>query len=513
MKAIATFRVNQAKSYEINYQEIAGTKYLIAPVTIMTEGVHTGSSGSVLHKGDILKNSVDQWNGIPTIPYHPSNNGQYVSVNALSQAKNDINGKLFNVHFDEESNNLNADAWLDVSKLENKTPELLQALEAGQEVNVSVGEGGDIVQESGEFNGEGYIGYNDNYRPDHLAILMNENGACSLEDGCGIRGYSEDSPTFIYEKTRDDIKKEITVNKEYREFIRLVDSVVEGMYENAYTWIVEIYDDYFVYEYDPRGAEQRKYLRQMYTYSDTDKEVTLVGDPVEVVKNVSYEIKANSQQKEPENIKTNTQNKGGSEMGCECTEEKKAKVDKLINANTGFGEDDREMLEGLSDKVIDNMTANAVQEEPTKEEPKTETKQTQEAPTSPEKTIVTKEDVITAMKSMSNEELYGTVFSEEDQKAIKRGLKGYEDSRQAYISKLKDRDNVKNAYSEEQLKSFDLEKLEEIATLVGEDKHDNITSYLGVGGPTSTVATGGPEKEGREAMILPSDNFEKKEDK
>ena len=35
-------------------------------------------------------------------------------------------------------------------------------------------------------DGRAYIAIARKYRPDHLAILLNERGACSIQDGCGV---------------------------------------------------------------------------------------------------------------------------------------------------------------------------------------------------------------------------------------------------------------------------------------------------------------------------------------
>ena len=39
---------------------------------------------------------------------------------------------------------------------------------------------------TGDWNGKAYVGIARNYRPDHLAILPDMKGACSIADGAGL---------------------------------------------------------------------------------------------------------------------------------------------------------------------------------------------------------------------------------------------------------------------------------------------------------------------------------------
>jgi hypothetical protein len=63
--------------------------------------------------------------------------------------------------------------------------EVVNRLRAGQPVEVSTGYFADMEATNGVWNGAAYTGITRNIRPDHLALLPDEVGACSWVDGCG----------------------------------------------------------------------------------------------------------------------------------------------------------------------------------------------------------------------------------------------------------------------------------------------------------------------------------------
>ena len=60
-----------------------GREYIVVPVTMMVEGVHQGSQGSLLHTAEELGKIPESWNGIPVTVGHPAVEGKFVSANSL----------------------------------------------------------------------------------------------------------------------------------------------------------------------------------------------------------------------------------------------------------------------------------------------------------------------------------------------------------------------------------------------------------------------------------------------
>jgi hypothetical protein len=172
--------------YSLRRVQHQGRQHLVAPVVMMVEGVHSGSHGAVLHLAEELGRIPGSWDGIPVTIGHPEdNNGQGISANSPTVIDREAVGRVYNTHMDGDK--LKAEVWLDEQRLIAVAPNAYQAIEQGNILEVSVGVFTDQQVEEGEHQGEHYVAIARNHRPDHLAILPDERGACSTEDGCGIR--------------------------------------------------------------------------------------------------------------------------------------------------------------------------------------------------------------------------------------------------------------------------------------------------------------------------------------
>jgi hypothetical protein len=183
--------------YTIAVRKHQGEKHLIVPVVMMVEGVHNGSHGPLYHPAEELGKFPESWNGIPVIVRHPQKDGVYVSANSPDIVDDQVIGRVYNTKF--EDGKLKAEVWINEHKASLVYPEILSCLRKGQPIDVSVGVFTDDEYISGEWNGEKYVGIAKNHRPDHLALLPNERGACSWTDGCGIRLNKEgNTPLEVY---------------------------------------------------------------------------------------------------------------------------------------------------------------------------------------------------------------------------------------------------------------------------------------------------------------------------
>jgi len=70
----------QTADYRIRHETYRGRQYMIVPVVMMVEGVHSGSRGALLHTTEELRNSARQWENMPVVIDHPERNGQYISA-------------------------------------------------------------------------------------------------------------------------------------------------------------------------------------------------------------------------------------------------------------------------------------------------------------------------------------------------------------------------------------------------------------------------------------------------
>lgn len=181
MGDIQQISTNQT-GYQARRSKFDGREHLVVPVVMAREGVMNGAFVSAQELGRF----VESWNGRPVPVLHPKMEGQAISANAPSILERTI-GKLFNAHMDGSA--LKAEAWLDINKADILGyGELLNALETGtMQLDVSTGYFSEVEQRGGEFNGNQYQTVHTHLRPDHLALLPGEIGACSWADGCGVR--------------------------------------------------------------------------------------------------------------------------------------------------------------------------------------------------------------------------------------------------------------------------------------------------------------------------------------
>ena len=174
-----------AKNYTIREEQLGGRTHLVVPIIMMTQGVHRGSHGPILHLADELGKFPGAWDGIPVSINHPQEDGQNVSANQPHILDEYVVGRVFNTMMDGQK--LKAEAWLDPQLLEKVSPEAMAYIKLGKPLDVSVGVFTDEDMQAGDYGEEHYEAVARNHRPDHLALLPGGTGACSWSDGCGVR--------------------------------------------------------------------------------------------------------------------------------------------------------------------------------------------------------------------------------------------------------------------------------------------------------------------------------------
>ncbi|MFA5049190.1 MAG: DUF2213 domain-containing protein [Patescibacteria group bacterium] len=176
------------ENYTIRHTTHQGKPFIIVPVIMMVEGVHRGSHGPLLHTIEDLGRFPGSWDGIPIVIDHPQDEeGNYVSANSPKIIDTRTVGRTYNTSVD--GTRLRSEAWLSEDALRQISPDVLASLERNEMIEISVGvfTEDERLDTNGDWNGEEYNAIARNHRPDHLALLPGGTGACSVEDGCGIR--------------------------------------------------------------------------------------------------------------------------------------------------------------------------------------------------------------------------------------------------------------------------------------------------------------------------------------
>ncbi|MEX0980636.1 MAG: hypothetical protein WDZ47_00975 [Bacteroidales bacterium] len=153
----------------------------VCPVVLMVEGVHVGSGGAVYYSAAVLRASAAKWNRTSVLVTldHPQVDGMNQSVYFNAETMRTVIGLVKNVRYSEAKKGLCGEIHI------NSTHPQLGTFQQYREVSIGVFP--TIKEETGIWNEEVYSYVAETMEPDHLALLTADVGACSFEDGCGVR--------------------------------------------------------------------------------------------------------------------------------------------------------------------------------------------------------------------------------------------------------------------------------------------------------------------------------------
>ena len=182
MRAMQTLQLNSGK---LRYEVREGRRFWVAPLTMIVPGVLNGSQGALYYPPDEISKTHRAWHGVPVTVNHPDKNGMPCSI--MEEGIWDKFGiGLVQFPTVNDDGKLLAEAWIDEALCRSRRPDILQNLRAGRTIELSTGLFTDNHPSKGDHNGKPYTHIARNYRPDHLAILPDTPGACSVKDGCGV---------------------------------------------------------------------------------------------------------------------------------------------------------------------------------------------------------------------------------------------------------------------------------------------------------------------------------------
>lgn len=342
------------KGYTPLLEVINEVPHYVVPVVMMVEGVHNGSGGRTFHSSQELSNSVELWQNAPVTIHHPVIGDEFVSVHEDGIEEQYVVGYVSEAVM--KDNKLTATLKLNCEKLNQLSPETVQAIQNGNIMEVSIGVFTDTEEKEGEWNGETYERIAHNHRPDHLALLPGEVGACSVKDGCGLRvnnnkkegGTNVDVVTVNSEMLKH-LNKEgfavvpITINQEgFSAIMNRIYNMLNSMdTQGVYYYLEEAYDGYLVY--NKRTEDGKSELYKQTYQTNADGTIELTGEPVKVTRKIEY-IQVNNEKEE------------------EMCEPCKERVNELIaHESTHFDETDREWLEALTEDKLDKLVPKNMQ--------------------------------------------------------------------------------------------------------------------------------------------------------
>lgn len=335
-------------------------EYLVASATLIVPGVLNGNQGPILYTSEENKINVAAWNHVPLTDDHPS---QPVSARTPNVLKDIYLGVLLNAHVNSKGE-LKGELWFDIEALNENRPGWVSRIESGTQVELSTGLGLDLNQTSGVTNsGESYKAIAHNYKPDHVAILFEKKGACSLNDGCGVNN-SKDGVCESCKKA--SVKFSLTENskRSHGEIHELLSQALnpnrsksEVDFDN-HAWIQEVFDDSLIYE------KKGDLFKVSYVIDDSDS-VTF-GEHSKVEKKIKYVPANNEKGTESDSKKESDHIKGQGKL-IEVTKlnfnhflkgadmsglDRDAVINGLITNCDCWSEEDKEVLNGFSDDKL-----------------------------------------------------------------------------------------------------------------------------------------------------------------
>lgn len=162
-----------------------GREFLVGRAVILREGVLNGSKGPIYYPKRLFAEYADWWNGVFATVRHPTENDKPVSARRQEVIDRYGVGHTFNAEGGEV---LSVDVYVDVLDATRVDPRIVNAMRRGDPIELSTGvfTSETPAEPSAAFNNTPYQFVANTLRPDHLAILPDETGACSITDGCGL---------------------------------------------------------------------------------------------------------------------------------------------------------------------------------------------------------------------------------------------------------------------------------------------------------------------------------------
>lgn len=177
---------------ELRHETLNGESYLVAPVVAIQEGVYMyprangrGIKREFLNSEE-LEDSEPEWEGVPlTIP-HPEDDKGRPGLITNRETTHTAVGLFRNVGVKDGS--LVGETWIEeaaVGTVNGDLAEYVDGIESGRPQEVSTGYRANTDTERGEYDNQQYAYVQNRLEPDHLALLPDERGNCSVAEGCG----------------------------------------------------------------------------------------------------------------------------------------------------------------------------------------------------------------------------------------------------------------------------------------------------------------------------------------
>lgn len=470
--------INAAVSGLPERKLLNNTEHLVVPVIAAQEGV----MNDIFYPAELLSNTKQLWEDVPIRVNHAYDvYGNLVSARSLKREETQNIGRFYNISF--KDNKLKGEIWVNIAKAEELGHgDLITKFESGEMMEVSTGLVGGTTKKTGIFNNKSFTTEMTAIIPDHLALLPDTKGACTIDEGCGaMRVNCDDNATpkekfynaFNMIKDKLGFKANILSDHDIRSQLDKLMSIEarNEAGETIFSFIVDVFPDFFIFE--------RKDVLFKRDYSIVNDVVKLGVNTQEVVRKTSFAVVGNKDKL-----------KG----------EKNMSKDELVlaivaNKSNSFAESDSKVLKEMNEDVLKKFISN---EDDKKDDDKKETddKDKADADSTKEGEAKTKDDseVKANLDQKVDSVIANSAKDPEVQEFLTNAIKKQREQKLADIKYI----IANSKFEEKQLEGMSGEMLE---TLKGSVKPIADYSSRGIQGNVSS-------KTGAKGILIQSDKKE-----
>ena len=207
--------------------------------------IQEGILNQIFYDWEVIKNE-SIWSSAPVTVGHPmDNNNQPISFHDPRNLPNQSIGQMFYSKALPLTRQIEGYLYLEIPKLKAMGINgILENTNSQNQVSISTGLIGMKIPNQGDYNGETYGFLINNIQIDHLAILINHDGACSLNDGCGVYRFNnnkkKEDPEMEEEKKTEEKETKVQ-NSENSDSNKFLDEIKKDFKEFLDNWREEFF--------------------------------------------------------------------------------------------------------------------------------------------------------------------------------------------------------------------------------------------------------------------------------
>ena len=272
-------RVNMRVSVNhaaIRYETHNGREHMVIPSFTLPDGVVMNGG---MYPHDEIEKSYKSLEGTLAPLSHPQVDGDYVAANQ-AEAINAHHIGAWNRNVKRVGNRVALEKWVDI--------EFAKTTEGGRQLIEAVNNGSPIHTSTGIFlnremtpNADGYGWIARDMTFDHDAILLNEVGAATPEDGVGMMV----NKTLVINSVVPTVNDDEALKDSYGDKLSLLSAAVSERFgsPDAYAYVEDFDDEGLVFS-TPQGQYRIRYHME-------DGNPILTGDQKEVTRKTEYIVK------------------------------------------------------------------------------------------------------------------------------------------------------------------------------------------------------------------------------